>query len=110
MTTKRAFISFEFDHDAALRDALVGQAKNTNSPFEIIDASVRRHLHGDWEEQVRKRIAGADLVIVMRGVHTHEAAGVATEVRIAQDESVEYFLLRGHQDRICTKPASARSR
>ena len=109
MTAKRAFISFDFDHDDDLRNALVGQAKYPNSPFEIVDASVRRHLRGDWERQVRRRIQRAGLVIVMCGEHTHEAEGVAIEVRIAQEEGVEYFLLRGHSDRVCTKPTSARS-
>ena len=109
MTTKRAFISFDFDHDDDLRNALVGQAKYPNSPFEIVDASVRKHLRGDWEKQVRKRIERADLVIVMCGEHTHEAEGVSIELRIAQEEGVDYFLLRGHRDRMCTKPATARS-
>ena len=106
---KRVFTSFDFDHDDNLRYALVGQANNPNSPFEIADASVRRHLHGDWEKQVRNRIKRADLVIVMCGEHTHKAEGVAIEVKIAQEEGKPYFLLRGHKDRVCTKPTSARS-
>ena len=108
MTAKRTFISFDFDHDDDLRNALVGQAKYPNSPFEIVDASVRKHLRGDWERQVRRRIERADLVIVMCGEHTHEAEGVTIEVKIAQEEGVDYFLLRGHRDRVCTKPTSAR--
>ena len=107
MTAKRAFISFDFDHDDNLRNALVGQAKYSNSPFEIVDASVRRRLRGDWERQVRNRIRRADLVIAICGEHTHEAEGVAIEVKIAREEGVEYFLLRGHKDRVCTKPTAA---
>ena len=109
MTTKRAFISFDFDHDDDLRNALVGQAKNPNSPFEIVDASVRRRLSGNWKMKVRNRIRRADLVIVMCGEHTHKAEGVAVEVRLAQEEDKPYFLLRGHSDRVCTKPTAARS-
>ena len=33
--TPRAFISFDFDHDDDLRNALVGQARYDNSPFTI---------------------------------------------------------------------------
>ena len=106
---KRVFTSFDFDHDSDLRNALVGQAKYTNSPFEIVDASVRRHLRGDWERQVRNRIRKADLVIVICGERTHTAEGVAIEVGIAQEEGKAYFLLRGHKDRVCTKPMTARS-
>ena len=102
MARKRAFISFDFDNDNDIRNALVGQAKYPNSPFEIVDSSVRRHLRGDWKKQVRNRIKRADLVIVMCGEHTHEAAGVAVEVKIAQEEGKPYFLLNGRKDRICT--------
>ena len=49
MTAKRTFNSFDYDQDDALRNALVGQAKYPNSPFEIVDASVRKHLRGNWE-------------------------------------------------------------
>ena len=104
---KRAFISFDYDHDAELRDALKGQAKNSNSPFEIVDASVRRHLTGDWEKKVRNRIRRADLVIAICGKNTHKAEGVAAEVKMAQEEGKPYFLLNGRRDRICTKPTTA---
>jgi len=36
-TKPRVFISFDFDNDKALKDFLVGQSKNTDSPFEISD-------------------------------------------------------------------------
>ena len=107
MARKRAFISFDFDNDNDIRNALVGQAKYPNSPFEIVDSSVRRHLRGDWKKQVRNRIKRADLVIVMCGERTHEAEGVAVEVKIAQEEGKPYFLLNGRKYRICTKPTTA---
>ena len=34
MRRKRAFISFDFDHDGELRDALVGQANLPQSPYQ----------------------------------------------------------------------------
>ena len=104
MTPKHTFISFDFDYDDDLRNALVGQAKYPNSPFEIVDMSVRAHLSGDWEEKVRNRIRRVDLVIVICGEHTHRAEGVATEVKIAQEEGKEYFLLHGRRGKLCTKP------
>ena len=107
MTAKPTFISFDFDHDNDLRNALVGQAKYPNSPFEIVDASVRKHLRGDWEKQVRNRIRRADLVIGICGEHTQEAEGVAAEVRMAQEEGKSYFLLKGRKGKTCTKPTTA---
>ena len=38
---KRVFISFP-EQDSNLRDLLVGQSKNTNSPFDFIDMSVHK--------------------------------------------------------------------
>lgn len=107
MARKRAFISFDFDNDDDIRNALVGQAKYPNSPFEIVDASVRRHLRGDWKKQVRSRIRRADLVIVMCGERTYESEGVAVEVKITQEEGKPYFLLNGRNNKVCTKPATA---
>ena len=109
MSKKRAFISFDYDHDRRIRDYVVVQAKNPDSPFEIVDASVRKHLTGNWEKKVRNRIRRSDLVIVICGEHTHEAKGVAVEVRTAQEESKPYFLLKGRRDGVCTKPTTARS-
>ncbi len=38
---KKAFVSFDYDHDADLKTMLVGKAKNTDSPLEIADYSVK---------------------------------------------------------------------
>ena len=107
MTTKRTFISFDYDHDRIIRDYFVGQAKNTNSPFEIVDESVRRHLSGDWEKKVQDRIGKVDLVVALCGQQTHNAEGVAAEVRMAQEGNKPYFLLRGRKGKPCTKPTTA---
>ena len=37
----KAFISFDYDHDMDLKTLLVGQAKNSDTPFEIADYSVK---------------------------------------------------------------------
>lgn len=108
MNTKRAFISFDFDHDAELRDALVGQAKNPDSPFAIADWSVQEPFAEKWKDQVRERIRKTDLTIVICGEHTHEAKGVAAELTIAQEEQKPYFLLWGRPQKVCHKPAMAR--
>ena len=56
MADKRAFISFDFDHDEDLRNLLVGQAKNPGSPFSIQDWSLKESLSGDWKAKVCERI------------------------------------------------------
>lgn len=101
---KRAFISFDFDHDEELRNALIGQAKNPDSPFNIADWSVHEPFDSNWRERVRSRIRRTDLTIVICGEHTHTATGVAAEVTITQEENKPYFLLWGRPKKTCTKP------
>jgi len=107
MAKKRVFISFDFDHDEDLRNLLVGQAKNPDSPFDIADWSVKEPLTGDWKEKVRQRIRRTDLTIVICGEWTHTATGVAEELRITREEGKPYFLLWGRADKKCTKPKTA---
>ena len=103
----RVFISFDFDHDEDLRNLLVGQAKNSNSPFEIVDWSVKDPFSGNWREKVRSRIRRTDFAIVVCGEYTHTASGVAAEVTIAREEGKPYFLLKGRNGKTCTKPTTA---
>jgi hypothetical protein len=107
MAAKRAFISFDFDHDEDLRNLLAGQAKHPDSPFEIKDRSLKEPLTGDWKEKVRRRMSNVDLVIVICGEYTHTAAGVSAELAIARETIRPYFLLWGRNGKTCTKPTTA---
>lgn len=107
MANVRAFISFDFDHDEDLRNLLVGQAKNPDSPFVIADWSLKDPLTGDWKEKVRSRIKRTDQVIVICGEFTDTASGVSTELTIAREEKKPYFLLWGRKEKECKKPKSA---
>lgn len=107
MPVKRAFISFDFDHDEDLRNLLAGQAKHPESPFEIKDRSLKEPLTGDWKEKVRRRMNNVDVVIVICGEYTHTAAGVAAELSIAREANKPYFLLWGRNGKTCTKPTMA---
>ena len=109
MAVKRVFISFDYDHDNDLRGNLVAQAKNPDSPFSIRDRSVKYRIDENWRKEVRDRIRGSDLTIVICGEHTHDAPGVAAEVTIAREERKPYFLLKGRRRKTCTKPAMALS-
>jgi hypothetical protein len=53
------FISYDYDHDATLKEFLVGQAKNDDSPFFIEDWSVK-DPSSDWKDKARTRIKRAD--------------------------------------------------
>lgn len=103
---KRTFISFDYDHDRDLKDCFVGQARNVDSPFEITDMSIKESIDYNWKDKARQRIKGCDVVVVLCGEHTNTASGVAAELKIAKEEGVPYFLLKGRSDRYCTKPNS----
>lgn len=108
MAKKRAFISFDYDHDEGAKLMLAGQAKHPDTPFDFTDGSVKDHLPGDWREKVRRRMDNIDVVIVLCGQHTHTAPGVAAELTIAREKSKPYFLLAAYSDKLCSKPTSAR--
>jgi hypothetical protein len=107
MAAKRAFISFDFDHDEDLRNLLAGQAKNSNSPFDLSDWSLKEPFTGNWKEKVRSRMRATDLTIVLCGEYTDRATGVAAELSIAKEERHPYFLLWGRADKDCKRPTSA---
>jgi len=109
MSKKRAFISFDYDHDSDLKRLLVGQAKNTDSPFEIIDMSIKEAISIDWKASARRRIKSCDVVIVICGERTSTATGVDAEIKIAQEERVNYFLLKGRANKVCVRPKNAKT-
>ena len=109
MAKTRVFTSFDFDHDQDLRNLLVGQSKNPDSPFEMADWSLKEPLSGDWKKKVRERIKRVNQMIVICGEKTDTATGVSVEVRIAQEEGKPYFLLWGRKEKTCKKPKAAKS-
>lgn len=106
---KRVFISFDFEHDEDLRNLLVGQSKNPDSPFELADWSVKETMSGDWKSKVKTRIKSCDLVIVLCGEYTDHATGVGAEVSITQEEGIPFFLLWGRSEKECVKPTTAKT-
>ena len=105
----RIFTAFDYDHDASLRTLLVGQSRHEDTPFEICDWSVKEPFTGDWKKKVRERIKKCGQIIVICGEHTHTATGVATELTIAQEERLPYFLLWGYAEKTCYAPTSAKA-
>ena len=105
---KKAFISFDYDHDEELKVALVGQAKNPDSPFSINNMSIKEAITYNWKSYARQRIRNCDVVIVICGRHTDTATGVSAELTIAQEEGIPYFLLCGRADGNVVKPKGAK--
>lgn len=104
---KRAFISFDYDHDEELKQALIGQSKNSDSPFSINDMSIKQAIDGNWKYYARQKIKQCDVVIVICGRYTNTARGVTAELSITQEEKIPYFLLCGRADGKVVKPLGA---
>lgn len=69
MAETRVFISFDYDLDLDLKNLLVGQARNEDSPFGIADWSIKDPSPG-WKEEAREKIRASDVVAVICGEHT----------------------------------------
>lgn len=109
MAKTRVFVSFDYDHDSKLKDFLIGQSKNEDSPFELADWSIKEAIDKNWKDKARSRIKAVDVVCVICGKNTNTATGVSAELEIAQDERKSYFLLAGYADGGNVKPVAAKS-
>lgn len=107
MKKKKVFISFDYDHDLDIKGALVAQAKNDDSPFEIYDMSIKEAIDSNWKEYARKRIKSCDCVIFLCGYYTDTAKGVTAEMSITREEKVPYFLLGGRNGNNIKKPSNS---
>ena len=99
MAKKRAFVSFDFDNDRALKDFIIGQARLQDSPFEVVDTSLKEAAPMQtWEDKARAAIKRSDIVLVMVGPNTHKAPGVLKEVAMARDEGIPIVQVIGYKD------------
>ena len=108
MSKIRCFVSYDYRNDESQKVLLTEQSNRFDSPFEICDYSTNEKIP-NWEHNVRERIRRSGIVIVLCGRHTDTAPGVTEEVKIAQEEGVDYFFLNAYGDADDTKePISAK--
>ena len=96
---KRIFISFAIE-DENLRDFLRGQSRNTNSPFEFVDMSVKQPWDSQWKTKCRTRIRGCDGMISIITRNTKKADGQIWEINCAIDEGIPLLAIYGNKDHI----------
>lgn len=96
---KRIFISFAIE-DENLRDFLRGQSRNTNSPFEFVDMSVKQPWDSQWKTKCRTRIRGCDGMISIITRNTKKADGQIWEMNCAIDEGIPILAIYGNKDHI----------
>jgi len=96
---KPVFVSFDFDNDRVLKDFILGQAKLQDSPFEVVDHSLKEEApERDWEKKAKAGILRAEIVLVMVGPKTHKAHGVLKEVAMARNAGIKLVQIIGYKD------------
>jgi hypothetical protein len=99
MTKKRVFVSFDFDNDKVLKDFIIGQSRLPDSPFEVVDTSLKEEApQATWGEKAEARIKGSDMVVVIVGGNTYRAPGVLKEVGFARKWSIPIVQIIGYRD------------
>ena len=94
---KRIFISFAME-DVELRNLLVGQARNDNSPFDFVDMSVKKPWDSAWKTNCREKIKGCHGMIAIITKNTKNASGELWEIKCAKDEEIPCIGIWGHPD------------
>ena len=97
MASKRIFVSFAIE-DKQNRDFLVGQARNSNSPFEFTDMSVKTPWDNSWKIQCRARIKGCHGLIALISKNTMKADGARWEIQCAREEGVPVLGVHIYRD------------
>ncbi len=96
---KEVFVGFDFDNDRVLKEFIIEQAKNPDSPFEVIDHSLKEAAPArDWEAKAESAIKKSDLVLVMVGPKTYRASGVLKEVRMARAAEIPIVQIIGYKN------------
>ncbi|MGL3710500.1 TIR domain-containing protein [Leptospirillum ferriphilum] len=99
MPKKRVFVSFDFDNDKILKEFIIGQARLPDSPFEVIDTSLKEAAPmKTWEDKARAAIRRSDTVLVMVGSKTYRAPGVLKEVQMAREEDIPVVQMIGYRE------------
>ncbi len=108
MAKKHVFVSFDFDNDKILKEFIIGQARLPDSPFDVIDTSLKEAAPmKTWEDKARASIRRSDLVLVMVGSKTYRAPGVLKEVQMAREEGIRIVQMIGYRDGTYTSVPNA---
>ncbi len=99
MAKKKVFVSYDYDNDKTLKDFIIGQARLADSPFEVIDFSLKEAApEKTWLDKARTAISRAEVFVVILGSKTRNAPGVLKEVKIANELKKDKFQIIGYKD------------
>jgi len=106
----QVYASFDRTRDEDLRQRLLRDSLNADSPFVVADWSGRDVASpglGD-PTTLPARIGRVDAVIVLCGEQTDSSIEVGLELRATQALGKPYFLVWGRREHTCTRPSGAR--
>ena len=96
---KRVFVSFDFDKEQSLKEFIIEQARNADSPFEVIDHSRKEAApEEDWLEKTKAAINRSDVFLVMLGPKTRSASNVLKEVAVAKELKKDMLQIFAYRD------------
>lgn len=99
MANKKVFVSFDFDNDKTIKEFIIGQAKNPDSPFEVSDHSLKEAKpEKNWIDHASRAIGRSDVFIIMLGPKTKNASGVLKELNVAIEKGKPKFQIIGYEN------------
>jgi len=80
------FITYDIENDSELKDALVSEAEQTDSLFEVLSVSTKGdYADESWVKATRREIDAVDKLVVILGPDTHTDLRVAREVKLGME-------------------------
>jgi hypothetical protein len=98
----KIFISFAL-RDASLRDLLVEQITNENTPYSFVDIPVKQSWEPAWKEDCRSKVTECDGVIALITNNIVRADGQQWELHCAYEGRVPVLLLYGNSEKLPKK-------
>lgn len=92
MSSPRAFISFDVDHNTDHKILFAGQTHHSKTPFSIEDWSAKSAMpQAQWEAIVKEKMNRTHMTIVLVGRHMATATGVVKEIAMAHAQNIPVF-------------------
>ena len=98
-STNKIFISFALK-DAALRDTLIEQVNNENTPYSLEYLPTKASWDPSWKEECRSMVTECDGVIALITNNILRADGQRWEIECANNDRVPVLLLQGRSEKL----------
>jgi hypothetical protein len=93
----KLFISFAAE-DMRFRDLFVGQAKNSDTPFEFRDMSLQEPFDSKWKTRCRDKIKQCHGFVALLSKKTWRAEGARWEIQCASEEGLPLLGIHIHKN------------